>query len=72
MPEGLDVIIIDDDPDVCEVLTEIVKRFIPGGMSFPFQTPTRQSNTASAEKPEWRFLSWISSWAGKAASSFWI
>lgn len=31
MPEGLDVIIVDDDPDVCEILTEIVKRFYTWG-----------------------------------------
>ncbi len=31
MPEGLDVIIVDDDPDVCEVITEIVKRFYTWG-----------------------------------------
>ena len=31
MPEGLDVIIIDDDPVVCEVLSEIVKRFYTWG-----------------------------------------
>ncbi len=36
MPDGLDVIIVDDDPDVCEVLTEIVKRFYTWGEVVPF------------------------------------
>ena len=31
MAEGLDVIIVDDDPDVCEVLGEIIKRFYTWG-----------------------------------------
>jgi CheY-like chemotaxis protein len=31
MPEGLDVIIVDDDPTVCELLTTIVKRFYTWG-----------------------------------------
>jgi response regulator of citrate/malate metabolism len=36
MPEGLDVIIVDDDPDVCEELTETVKRFYSWGSVIPF------------------------------------
>lgn len=31
MPEGLNVIIVDDDPTVCELLTTIVKRFYTWG-----------------------------------------
>jgi len=31
MTDGLDVIIMDDDPEVCEVLSEIVKRFYTWG-----------------------------------------
>jgi len=31
MPEGLDVIIVDDDANVCELLTTIVKRFYTWG-----------------------------------------
>ena len=31
MSDGLDVIIMDDDPEVCEVLSEIVKRFYSWG-----------------------------------------
>ena len=27
MSDGLDVIIIDDDPKVCELISEIVQRF---------------------------------------------
>jgi response regulator of citrate/malate metabolism len=36
MPEGLDVIIVDDDPDVCEVLAETVRRFYSWGNVLPF------------------------------------
>ncbi len=31
MPEGLDVIIVDDDPTVCELVTTVVKRFYTWG-----------------------------------------
>lgn len=31
MPEGLDVIIVDDDPTVCELVNTIVKRFYTWG-----------------------------------------
>ncbi len=36
MPEGLDVIIVDDDPTVCELVSTVVKRFYTWGdvMSF--------------------------------------
>lgn len=27
MSDGLQIIIVDDDPSVCEVISEIVKRF---------------------------------------------
>jgi response regulator of citrate/malate metabolism len=36
MSDGLDVIIVDDDPAVCEVLSEIVKRFYTWGHVFAF------------------------------------
>jgi DNA-binding NtrC family response regulator len=31
MPEGLDVIVVDDDPTVCELVTTVVKRFYTWG-----------------------------------------
>lgn len=31
MPDGLDVIIVDDDPAVCEMLSEVIKRFYVWG-----------------------------------------
>jgi CheY-like chemotaxis protein len=31
MPEGLDVIIVDDDPTVCELVSTVVKRFYTWG-----------------------------------------
>jgi CheY-like chemotaxis protein len=36
MSSGLDVIIVDDDPNVCEVITEIVLRFYVWGDTLPF------------------------------------
>lgn len=36
MAEGLDVIIVDDDPNVCELISTIVKRFYTWGEVIPF------------------------------------
>ena len=36
MPEGLDVIIVDDEPDVCELISSIIKRFYTWGKVFSF------------------------------------
>ncbi|MGA6925591.1 MAG: response regulator [Desulfosarcina sp.] len=36
MPDGLDVIILDDDPDVCELISSVVKRFYTWGKVFSF------------------------------------
>lgn len=36
MSDGLDVIVVDDDPSVCEVITEIVRRFYAWGQVIPF------------------------------------
>jgi CheY-like chemotaxis protein len=36
MPEGLDVIVVDDDPDVCELITETIKRFYTWGKVISF------------------------------------
>lgn len=36
MSESLDVIIVDDDPHVCQVLSEIIKRFYTWGDVFSF------------------------------------
>ena len=36
MPDGLDVIIVDDDPEICEALTKIVQRFYTWGEVVPF------------------------------------
>lgn len=36
MGDGLDVIIVDDDPAICEVVAEIVKRFYTWGDIFAF------------------------------------
>jgi response regulator of citrate/malate metabolism len=36
MSDGLDVIIVDDDPDVCELLSEIVRRFYTWGEIYKF------------------------------------
>lgn len=36
MPEGLDVIIVDDDPGVCDLIATIVKRFYTWGEVIAF------------------------------------
>jgi DNA-binding NarL/FixJ family response regulator len=36
MAEGLDVIIVDDDPNVCELISTIIKRFYTWGDVIPF------------------------------------
>lgn len=36
MAEGLDVIIVDDDPNICELIATIVKRFYTWGEVIPF------------------------------------
>jgi DNA-binding NtrC family response regulator len=36
MSEGLDIIIVDDDPSVCELIATIVKRFYTWGEVLPF------------------------------------
>lgn len=37
MTDGLDVIVVDDDPDVCELITETVKRFYTWGEVISFR-----------------------------------
>jgi len=44
MSEGLDVIIVDDDPSVCELIATIVKRFYTWGEVIAF-TSTDEANT---------------------------
>jgi len=39
MSDSLNVIIVDDDPAVCEVISEIVKRFYSWGEVFAFTDP---------------------------------
>lgn len=36
MPEGLDVIVVDDDPDVCELISTTIKRFYTWGKVISF------------------------------------
>jgi CheY-like chemotaxis protein len=36
MSEGLDVIVVDDDPDVCELISTTIKRFYTWGSVLPF------------------------------------
>ena len=36
MAEGLDVIIVDDDPNVCELISTVIKRFYTWGEVIPF------------------------------------
>ena len=36
MPEGLDVIVVDDDPSVCELISTIIKQFYTWGEVLSF------------------------------------
>ena len=36
MPEGLDVIVVDDDPTVCQLLTKTIERFYTWGRVMSF------------------------------------
>jgi CheY-like chemotaxis protein len=36
MPEGLDVIVVDDDPDVCELISGTIERFYTWGKVLSF------------------------------------
>ena len=36
MPDGLDVIVVDDDPDVCELISSTIKRFYTWGKVLSF------------------------------------
>ena len=39
MSDGLDVIVIDDDPGICEIVTELVESFYTWGKVYPFSNP---------------------------------
>jgi DNA-binding NarL/FixJ family response regulator len=39
MPEGLDVIVVDDDASVCELISTIIKQFYTWGEVIPFTKP---------------------------------
>jgi DNA-binding NarL/FixJ family response regulator len=39
MPEGLDVIVVDDDPSVCELISAIIKQFYTWGEVLSFSKP---------------------------------
>ncbi|WP_319409935.1 response regulator [uncultured Desulfosarcina sp.] len=44
MPEGLDVIVVDDDPDVCELVSTIIKRFYTWGKVRSFTDSEEATN----------------------------
>ena len=39
MSDGLDVIVLDDDPGICEVVTELVESFYTWGKVYSFSDP---------------------------------
>jgi len=39
MSDGLDVIVVDDDPGIGEVISELVENFYPWGKVYPFADP---------------------------------
>jgi CheY-like chemotaxis protein len=49
MPEGLDVIVVDDDPDVCELISSTIKGFYTWGKVFSF-TDSDEATTYCLER----------------------
>ena len=39
MSDGLDVIVLDDDPGICEIVTELIESFYTWGKVYPFSNP---------------------------------
>ncbi len=39
MSDGLDVIIIDDDPGICEIIAELIESFYTWGKVYCFSNP---------------------------------
>jgi CheY-like chemotaxis protein len=39
MPDGLDVIVLDDDPGICEIVSELVESFYTWGKVYSFSDP---------------------------------
>ncbi len=39
MPDGLDVIVVDDDPGICEVISELIESFYSWGKVHSFSDP---------------------------------
>ena len=39
MPDGLDVIVIDDDPGICEIVSELIENFYTWGKVYNFSDP---------------------------------
>jgi CheY-like chemotaxis protein len=39
MSDGLDVIVVDDDPGICEVISEIIENFYTWGNVYAFSNP---------------------------------
>ena len=39
MSDGLDVIVIDDDPGICEVVSELIESFYTWGKTYSFSDP---------------------------------
>ena len=39
MPDGLDVIVLDDDPGICEIVSELVESFYTWGNVYSFSDP---------------------------------
>lgn len=39
MTDGLDVIVLDDDPGICEVISELIESFYPWGKVYDFSDP---------------------------------
>jgi len=41
MSDGLDVIVVDDDPGICEIITELIESFYTWGKVYSFSNPDK-------------------------------
>ncbi len=50
MSDGLDVIILDDDPGICEIIAELIDSFYTWGKVYSFSNPLRPPRNTSTTK----------------------
>ena len=58
MSDGLDVIVIDDDPGICEIIAELIESFYTWGKVFCFSNTDEAINGILGSE----FSLWMSFW----------